>query len=231
MTPQLIEFHADRPDLYPAPYPAGRAVPPWLKDMPTERPLEKQTAEGLRTVAVPSVKQCPPFIDAMACGYVIPLAGDVTFEMGQSGGLRFRSQGKLVDAQHPLQVKGSPFEGMVIVKFINPWVVRTPPGYSTLFLPPLNQFQTPFQVLSGLVETDTYYRPVHFPTVCLMRPGQGVTLERGTPIAQVVPVLREQWQSQARPWDAAARQAVEQQMKADRHNFYKDRHWVKKGYG
>jgi hypothetical protein len=231
MTQPLIEFHTDRPDLYPAPYPASRSVPQWLKDMPKDRPLEKQTPTGPHQVQVPSVKQCPPFVDAMTCGYIIPLAADVTFEMGSSGGLKFRAQGKIIETQHPLQVRGSPFEGVVIVKFLNPWVVRTPPGYSTLFLPPLNQFQTPFQVLAGLVETDTYYRQVHFPTVCLMRPGQVVTLKRGTPVAQAVPLKREAWQSQALPWDAAARQAVEEEMKADRHNFYKDRHWVKKAYG
>ena len=139
--------------------------------------------------------------------------------------------GKIVDTQHPLQVRDSPMQGALIVKFINPWVIKTPPGYSTLFLPPLNNFELPFQVLSGLVETDTYYRPVHVPTVCLMRPGQTVTLKRGTPIAQVVPIKREEWQSQAVAWDEAARKEIEQTMVENRKDFYKDRHWKKKNYG
>jgi hypothetical protein len=116
------------------------------------------------------------------------------------------------------------------VKFINPWVVKTPPGYSALFLHPPNHFEFPFQVLSGMVETDTYYRPVHFPSVCLMGRGTTFTMKRGSPIAQVIPVPREEWQSQAVPWDRAAREQVEREMADDRHSFYKDRFWKKKSY-
>jgi hypothetical protein len=231
MSRNLIEFHADGPERFPAPYPASRGVPQWMKDLPVERPLQQGTPEGARTVPVPTVKQCPPFIEAMTCGYIIPLAGDVTFTMDAAGALSFTAQGKIIDTQHPLQVQGSPFERSLIVKFINPWVIRTPAGYSTQFVPPLNQFELPFQVLSGLVETDTYYRPVHFPTVCLLRPGNTVTLKRGTPIAQAIPIRREEWQLQTAQWDKDARVRIETEMAADRQGFYKDKHWKKKGYG
>jgi hypothetical protein len=193
--------------------------------------MEHEGPAGVQTKQVPTVKQCPPFLEAMTCGYLIPLPGDIAFTFEPSGALRFTAQGKIVDTQHPLQVRGSPAQGKVIVKFINPWVIKTPPGYSTLFLPPLNQFDIPFQVLSGLVETDTYYRPVHFPTICLMRPGSSFTLKRGTPIAQAVPVRREEWESRAVAWDATARKQIEDEMLAERHNFYKDRHWKKKSFG
>ena len=233
MTRALIEFHAADPAIVPAPYPASRGVPQWLKDMPMERPLEVPASANTpaRTEQVPTVKQCPPFIEAMACGYLMPLPGDVTFTRDAAGGLRFTAQGKIIDAQHHLQVRGSPMQGALVVKFINPWVIKTPPGYSTLFVPPLNQFAVPFQTLSGLVETDTYYRQVHFPTVCLMRPGTSITLKRGTPIAQAIPIKREDWQSQAQPWDKDARQKIELEMEANRHDFYKDRFWKKKSYG
>ena len=230
MSRNLIEFHCGDPGYFPHPFPASRAVPQWLKDMPTDRPLNVQLPEGPRTVDVPSVKQCPPFIDVMTCGYMIPLAGDVEFEMDAAGALNFSSQGKIIDTQHPLQTKGSPLQGKIIVKFLNPWVVKTPPGYSCLFLHPANQFQYPFLALGGLVETDTYYRPVHFPTICLMERGTKLSLKRGTPIAQVIPIRREDWESRSAPWDDAARQQIEQEMAANRFNFYKDRFWKKKSY-
>jgi hypothetical protein len=230
MSRNLIEFHAEHPDRHPAPYPATRAVAHWLKDMPMDRPFQQSGPDGPRTVQVPTVKQCPPFIEAMTCGYIIPLPGEVSFSMDASGGLAFQAQGKIVDTQHPLQTQGSPFQRSIIVKFINPWIVRTPPGYSTLFVPRLNTFGLPFEVLSGLVETDTYYRPVHFPTVCLLRPGQSLTLPRGTPIAQAIPIRREDWQVQIEKWDDAAHMQIEKEMAANRHSFYKDRHWKKKGY-
>ena len=233
MTRHLIEFHAADPSRFPAPFPASRGAPQWLKDMPMDHAVQRPGAAGEAGQAqqVPTVKQCPPFLEAMTCGYLIPVAGDITFTRESSGALQFTAQGKIVDTQHPLQVRGSPMQGALIVKFINPWVIKTPPGYSTLFLPPLNSFDLPFQVLSGLVETDTYYRPVHFPSLCLMRPGASFTLKRGTPIAQAVPIRREDWQSRAVPWDGPARQQIEQAIASDRHSFYKDRHWQKKSYG
>ena len=230
MPPNLIEFHAHDPHRFPAPYPASRGVPQWLKDMPMERPVAQATPQGQVAVQAPTVKQCPPFIEAMTVGYVIPLAGDATFTMNADGSLHVSATGRFVETQHPAQVQGSPIQGLPIVKFMNPWVVKTPPGYSTLFTPLLNQFGFPFAVMSGLVETDTYYRPVHFPSGCLLRPGQSVTLPRGTPIAQAIPVRREEWQSQAVPWDVAARKQIETDMLAQRHDFYKDRHWRKKSY-
>jgi hypothetical protein len=227
MDKQLIEFHTEAPGKFPEPYPAKAGVPDWLKRMPTGVPNPTQGGPE-----IPTIKQCPPFIEAMACGYIIPLAADVTLTRDSQGTLNFKSVGwKAIDSQHPLQYAGSPFEGDLIVKFMNPWTIRTSPGYSTLFLPPLNQFTLPVQVLSGLVETDTYYRPVHFPSICLMAPGATVTLPRGTPIAQVIPIRREDWQSSVGPSDREARVKIEQDMTADRHNFYKDRHWKKKGYG
>ena len=42
---------------------------------------------------------------------------------------------------------------MTVLKFVNPWVVKTPPGYSALFVPPLNRIETPFTFFSGVVET------------------------------------------------------------------------------
>ena len=233
MARNLIEFHTDLedPTQLPAPFPATRAVPDWLKDMPMEHLVPQSGRQGEVQTPVPTVKQCPPFLEAMTCGYMIPLPGDVTFTMEAAGTLSFTSRGIIVDTQHPSQVRGTPMQRMLIVKFINPWVVKTPPGYSTLFVHPFNQFRLPFQVLSGLVETDTYYKQVHFPSLCLLRPGQTVTLQRGTPIAQAIPIKREEWQSEAVRSDLAARQKLEDEMGADRANFYRNRHWKKKSYG
>jgi hypothetical protein len=227
----LIEFHASDPSRFPAPFPAKLGVPDWLKNMPMDEPFDGPGESGPVPGRMSTVKRCPPFLEAMVCGYLIPLAGDIEFRRESTGVLQFKAQGKIVDAQHPVQIRGSPMQGAMIVKFINPWVIRTPPGYSTLFLPALNRFEIPFQVLSGLVETDTYYRPVHFPTVCTMRPGTDYTIKRGTPIAQAIPIKREEWRSQAAAWDVPAREQIEKDMASDRHDFYKDRHWRKKSYG
>ena len=87
----------------------------------------------------------------MTFGYLIPLAGESRSHASRPAGCSSRA-GK--DRRHAAPAPGARLAdaGALIVKFINPWVVKTPPGYSTLFLPPLNQFDVPFQVISGLVE-------------------------------------------------------------------------------
>src|SRR5207302_8388030 len=130
----------------------------------------------------------------------MPLPGEVTSTMAAGGRLGFECEGPMLDVQPAVQYAGTPFGGAVVVKFINPWVIRTPAGYSTLIVPPLNRFEIPFQVLAGVVETDLYYREVAFPALGLMRPGQRVRLARATPIAQVIPFRREAWRSSAGEW-------------------------------
>ena len=48
-------------------------------------------------------------------------------------------------------------------KFINKWLIKTPPGYSCLFVKPLNHFETRFEIISGVVDTDTYINTINFP--------------------------------------------------------------------
>jgi hypothetical protein len=219
---RLIEFHAGGHARWPAPMPAAQAIPQWLKEMPME------VAAGGGQI-LPSVKKCPPFVEAMTCGYLMPLPGEVTFTMDATGRLSFECEGPMLDAQPAVQYAGTPFGGAVVVKFINPWLIRTPPGFSTLIVPPLNRFEIPFQILSGVVETDLYYREVAFPALCLMRPGQQVRLPRATPIAQAIPFRRDAWRSAAGEWEHERRHPVEQAFAANPH-LYKQECWRKKSY-
>lgn len=231
MSDLRIEFHAPAHLLehLPHPIPAAKCIPDWLSSMPTHVP----TAASSPHVAEPvgTVKNCMPFRDAMACGYIIPVPTDITFTM-EGDQLRI----DVADFDLPLvgfhngdQLLGAPYANMPIVKFHTPWLIRTPAGYSTLVLPPLNRFATPFHLLSGLVETDTYYRQVAFPAICTLRPGETFKFARGSPLVQVVPMARESWTSTVAPWDAEANAAQDRQWEADRH-MYRDAHWAKKNY-
>ena len=79
------------------------------------------------------------------------------------------------------------------VKFLNPWRIYTPPGYSVLFITPTYQFEKRFTVLPGIVETDSYHS-INFPTV--WHTTKDAIIERGTPFIQVIPFKRSKWKSQ-----------------------------------
>lgn len=57
------------------------------------------------------------------------------------------------------------------------------------FVPLLNRQQPPFEVFSGIVDTDTYQSLIHFPFVATAPDGVHV-LERGTPLVQVIAFQR-----------------------------------------
>src|SRR5688572_25063807 len=126
-----IEFLAMEENLQklPRPHPANREVPEWLKQMPMDR-SNLQVTEG-------TVKRCPPFLEAMTAGYIIPVPCDCKFEIDAFGRVQAESKYQLLSSHEYMQYQGAPFEKTLVLKFRNPWIVRTPPGYSCLFIAPI----------------------------------------------------------------------------------------------
>lgn len=179
----------------PPPIPAVEGLPDWFKAMP------QKTFNPLMQEATQTVKRCPPFIDAMTLGFLIPLASEVRISNGQftwdmaipPGPVSFERSP--ISFHDPSQVEGSPFftEDQFIVKFINFWTIEAPSDYSVLFTHPVNRPDLPFTTITGLVDCDRYKDSlVHFPARWHDPDFSGV-LPKGTPVAQCIPVKRETW--------------------------------------
>lgn len=190
----LIEFLCDpaHADLLPPPEPALRFLPDWFRRL--DREMGMLDAHGLPGL---TAKACPPMVDAFSLGWIIPLPFDVrlTIELGQPGmrlGWDPAAPFTPIEQHHPGQVgfPNAPFDGAVPLKWINPWRIKVPDGYSVLFLHPLNHLELPFTCLSGLVDCDRFHTTVNFPFAWSLAP-RDVTVRRGTPMAQVVPVRRD----------------------------------------
>jgi Family of unknown function (DUF6065) len=231
MTVELIKFSLVRGKEgdFPRPYPASREIPDWYKSMSGENEATGMQGklEQFRTV-----KNCLPFLDAMTCGYIIPLAVNLKITVHATGFFGEVDPPNLVHMHLAGQVPGAPFENNHVLKFINPWLIQTPPGYSTLFLPPLNRFQLPILPLTGLVDTDRFYQEVNFPTLLTVPPGNTLVLERGTPFVQAIPIKRAEFQSEFVPVDVEKLNEVHEKTKdlPINYNHYKDNCWQKKGY-
>src|SRR3546814_20475669 len=72
----------------PKPQPAKRGLPAWLKTMP----LTAWAADFEEEVK--TVKGCPPVIDAMTHGFLLPLACDLPVDRGRFEGSDERRVGK-----------------------------------------------------------------------------------------------------------------------------------------
>ncbi|HEX5241706.1 MAG TPA: DUF6065 family protein [Tepidisphaeraceae bacterium] len=203
-------------DSCPHPYPASRGLPQWLKKTPMD--LERENWS--------TVKRCPPFLEAMTAGYIIPLAEDCSFTRGADGRINVKSHNNIVEGHAADQYSESPFSHYPVAKFLNPWGIVTEPGYSTLFIAPINRWEIPFFPLSGVVETDTYYNHINFPAICTLAPGSQCVLPRGTPLIQAIPFRREEWKMEIGEMDNARVQQMRDQLDANPHT-YKEQYWLK----
>jgi len=177
----------------PRPLPAREALPDWLRRMPARAHSPLHGAE------VRTVKQCPPVIDAMSYGFVIPLPCDVVVRQGALSW----SWDIPVPAVHahprsplsfhvPEQVAGTPLDrsGRALVKFNSFWTVELEPGWSLFATHPANRDDLPFRTLTGLVDADRFSDVgILFPAVWT-DPGFEGTLPRGTPVVQCFAVPR-----------------------------------------
>jgi hypothetical protein len=180
-------------DRLPRPFPARQGLPDWLRTMPATA-FSETHGEDVRTV-----KQCPPFVDAMSYGFMVPLPCDVKVHAGvftwewDLPPLSVESHPRSPLSFHvPAQVQGSPFlDGeQTLVKFNSFWTVELEPGYSLFATHPVNRADLPFRLLSGLVDADRFNDVgILFPGVWIDPDFSGV-LAAGTPIAQCFPVLR-----------------------------------------
>ncbi|MGY3604671.1 MULTISPECIES: hypothetical protein [unclassified Bradyrhizobium] len=202
---QTLTFRcpAELEGVLPPPIRAALGLPDWLKTMPA------QAFNALNLREENTVKRCPPFVDAMTSGFLIPLMCDLRFENGEitwdnelppGGSVSFvRSPIGFHDAS---QVTGSPlFEAdRFLIKLHNLWTIEAPEGYAVLFTHPFNRPDLPFTTLTGLVDCDRYHDNwIHFPAYWHDVNFCGV-LPKGTPIAQCIPVRRENWTARTVPF-------------------------------
>ncbi|SMX47315.1 DUF6065 family protein [Maliponia aquimaris] len=174
----------------PPPRPAAKFLPEWFRALP--RALGMPDAHGLQAH---TVRACLPVTDAFALGWIIPLPFDIQTSRDSFGQLRFHWATDLpfapVEQHHPAQIGAydAPFHGRMPLKFINPWRIVLPPGWSAAFLHPVNHFELPFTAFNGVVDCDALEVPVNIPFLWT-DPGEGVALPAGTPMVQVVPFER-----------------------------------------
>ncbi|MEO8056934.1 MAG: hypothetical protein ABI671_01325 [Burkholderiales bacterium] len=181
-------------DLLPRPVPAQAALPDWLRQMAPRVP------SGVHGRAIRTVKQCPPFVDAMTHGFMMLLPCDVHVAAGQFSwdwalpALTLSGHPRAPLSFHvPEQIAGSPLAhgAQSAIKFNSFWTIELEAGWSLMAVHPVNRDDLPFHLVTGLVDADRFNAVgINFPAVWV-DPDFSGTLPRGTPIAQCYPVPRE----------------------------------------
>ena len=195
-----IEFNVskDFEGIFDKPEPARNNIPEWWKKQSRYQDNNHHTYNAKGEVSH-TIKRCMPVMDAMTAGYVIKLPSDLVVQQvnGNPVFVWGFTEWSLLAPHNPEQVSEYPKDDRwhdQPLKFINPWAIRTPKGYSCLFTAPFHGDKVPFHVLGGVVDTDVFNVPVNFPF--FIEDGFEGTIPAGTPIVQVIPFKREEWNSE-----------------------------------
>lgn len=147
-----------------------------------------------------TLKSCIPVTDAMMSGYMLVLKHDLHIKYNEEDkktevSSDFERLKESFSYHSKEQVATMPMSEEYVDDLVFKWVikhsVKTPKGYSCLFVHPLNQAYLPFYTLSGVVDTDKFFMPVHFPF--LMKNNYEGVIPKGTPIVQIIPFKRDSW--------------------------------------
>lgn len=244
---KIIEFSS--PDIYceleqEHPIPIKLNIPNWYKKL-------KHTFENK------TVKGCVPFLETLTTGYLLKLPQSIKINFNVDNpnlgkgekdtfvGLNdilnndFLIAHKLNLMKHregthpPSQIEGCPYvdtnKNQNFIKIINPWKIKTPPGYSCLFVPPLNNTDDRFFIIPGIVHTDKFPSEINFPIVINgdKYPHLDTVFERGTPYVQIIPFKRENWKMKIRSSNVKERNKNSLLQCFDLIHTYKQRFWNK----
>lgn len=213
-----INFYTTNADMFiDHPRAARHELPNWFHAL-------QEVSNGTRTL-----KTCPPFLDAMSMGYHLTLSADIYIANGELQQISVVpvitqfSENTVDVAAIPDEFIKAPFQ------LQNFFITETPKGYSSLVVQPLNRPDLPFMTMSGVVETDKFPAPIK-PFFFIRKDFTGV-IKEGTPIAQVIPFKRENWESKVQDKKTKTiPQRFLERVNNPPFNFYKENFWKLKRY-
>ena len=235
------DYFAQKEDF---PTPIKLNIPEWYKKL--EHSYNKKTIKG-----------CMPFLDTLTSGYLLKMPTDffvrhnIKNDKGEKDTFHFFGSydfGDLInvksmalnsspkDVHNIFQLEGSPLveknKNLPFYKIVNPWKIKTPKGYSCLFLPPLNNSDDRFSIIPGIVDTDQYINPINFPIVLNgdKYPILETTIKKGTPYVQIIPFKRDNWKMTVKSvkQNEMQRNRIYHALKIL--NSYKEKFWSKKSW-
>ena len=210
------------------PQPASKFIPDWYKNMESYMSGNKKPNGGGNTDA--TIKRCMPVFDAITAGYIITSPADVYVSIKEEKQFFEWSTLGLISFHPVEQAPEHPARNQhAYPKWNNPWAIKTPKGYSVLFTQPMHR-ESIFTILPGIVDTDTYTAPVNFPMV-INDPNFEGLIPKGTPIAQVIPFKREDWQMEiGSEKELKEQHSITQKLQTKFFDRYKSMFWSRKEY-
>ena len=228
------------------PIPIKTNIPDWFKKLKHDVDYGK------------TVKGCMPFLDTLTTGYLLKMPMDIAvhhnyydieekkkatvmksllFDAPDTLGYLNLNYKQLKKERHPIgQLGECPIvhknKHLPVNKILNPWIIKTPPGYSCLFVPPLNNSDDRFSIIPGIVDTDGFPNEINFPFVVNgdKYPVLNTIVKKGTPYVQIIPFKRENWRMEIKD-ESHKKNTInkffyfKEYLNAYKNNFWKKKSW------
>ena len=220
----------------PAPKPAEHYLPDWLKKATpffTKKPeFDIETGQPN-----PTLKICMPFTDTFSFGYIQETWTDIWIDKDSNpeNPLFYYPAGPKIMSERPQHASSMmPHSDEYYPQHYTwhpAWMPELPPGYSCIITQPLNRTDLPFHTFTGIVESDTFITAEsesNFPFL-LNRNFSGM-IKKGTPMYQIIPFKRDDWESTVNAYDEKRQKSVTQKVRQFMWGGYKALHWKKKKF-
>jgi hypothetical protein len=182
------------------PYPAVKQLPEWFTKSSPYYASNVYPDDGKlhfrQKVANATFKKCVPLLDSLSSGYIIPLWADVMVEQENNFPYIYWKTERDIFEEHGLPSKEIPAPvgyDQVVYKYLNCWIPQTPKGYSCLIVSPLGYNDLAFKAVPAIVDTDRSTLELVFPM--WVKSGFEGIVEKGTPMIQIIPFKRDDWDS------------------------------------
>jgi hypothetical protein len=216
-------------DYFPGILPTKKFIPDWYKDA---KPYKGDDL-NFHDLKSQGLKACVPFLEPFLTGYCISTPVDIVvkkineFENMITWGpdikiLTLRDQLATPTLPVPNGYQDKHYAWITQVSF------QLPKGYSAVMTHPLNRYDLPFLTLSGIVDAD---KPLPGGNISffLKEDFEGV-IPAGTPIIQIIPFKRENWNSENKDGLAKIANKSRQNSLVRISGWYKNNIWTRKVY-
>lgn len=178
------------------PEPAKNLIPDWYKKSPRFEPDNKPKIVG-GTVTNNSIKACVPFYDAMISGYIQRTWCDIYIDINNDGKINYNysKTPQIMDHRNHSSIDIPEEFYPIEFTWLVHWIPKVPRGWSVLMTNPFNRIDLPTYSLSGIVDSDVFYHtmPANYPFY--IKKGFSGLIPKGTPMYQILPIKRENWNS------------------------------------
>lgn len=184
------------------PLPASKHIPEWYRKQPGSMDDDAHVMSG---VLGSTVKRCMPIFDAITAGYIFVAPCDIYIDATDPEKLQKSipaamklSQGDIFATHAPDQYSHFPIDFSIyhkeLLRINVYWSAQTSDGTSSIIMQPIHQEVSPLMAIAGIIDTDKMITDGHF-SFLVKKDFKGI-IKQGTPLAQVIPFVRDSWESE-----------------------------------